>query len=89
MAVKAMNFKMDEAEILDMKNVASVFHMTVTDVIKEAVREYVDKMKNDPFYRLTANVEDASAEEIAEILEEIQGLSDDDLTISSARRFSV
>ena len=49
MAVKAMNFKMDEAEILDMKNVASVFHMTVTDVIKEAVREYVDKMKNDPF----------------------------------------
>ena len=89
MAVKAMNFKMDEAEILDMKNVASVFHMTVTDVIKEAVREYVDKMKNDPFYRLTANVEDASAEETAEILDEIKGLSDDDLTISSARRFSV
>ena len=88
MAVKAMNFKMDEAEILDMKNVASVFHMTVTDVIKEAVREYVDKMKNDPFYRLTANVEYASAEETAEILEEIKGLSDDDLTISSTRRFS-
>ena len=89
MAVKAMNFKMDEAEILEMKNVASVFHMTVTDVIKEAVREYVDKMKNDPFYRLTVNVEDASAEETAEILDEIKGLSDDDLTISSARRFSV
>ena len=89
MAVQAMNFKMDEAEILDMKNVASVFHMTVTDVIKEAVREYVDKMKNDPFYRLTVNVEDASAEETAEILDEIKGLSDDDLTISSARRFSV
>ena len=89
MAVKAMNFKMDETEILDMKNVASVFHMTVTDVIREAVREYVDKMKNDPFYRLTANVEDASDEETAEILEEIEGLSDDDLTIASTRRFSV
>ena len=89
MAAKALNFKMDEAEILDMKNVASVFHMTVTDVIKEAVREYVDKMKKDPFYRLTANVEDASAEETAEILEEIEGLSDDDLTIASTRQFSV
>ena len=89
MATKALNFKMDEAEILDMKNVASVFHMTVTDVIKEAVREYVDKMKKDPFYRLTANMEDASAEETAEILDAIEGLSDDDLTIASSRQFSV
>lgn len=87
MAVKALNFKMEEAEILDMKQVASVFNMTVTDVIKEAVKEYVDKMKQDPFYRLTANVQDASDEETAEILAEIDSLSDDDLSISSSKRF--
>ena len=89
MAVKALNFKMDETEILDMKKVASVFNMTVTDVVKEAVKEYLTKMKSDPFYRLTVNVEDASAEESAEILEEIEGLSDEDLVIASVRRFTV
>ena len=89
MAAKAINFKMEEADILDMKNVASVFNMTVTDVIKEAVREYVSKMKKDPFYRLTANVREASAEESAELLSELEKLSDDDLTIASSKQVTV
>ena len=89
MATRAMNFKMDETDILEMKQIASVFNMTVTDVIKEAVREYVGKMKNDPFYRLTANVQEASPEETAETLAIIDSLSDDDLAISSTERVSV
>ncbi|MBR2765656.1 MAG: hypothetical protein IKE03_06720 [Blautia sp.] len=89
MATKAMNFKMDEAEILDMKHVASVFNMSVTDLIKNAVKEYIAELKTDPFYRLTANVQDASDEESREILNEIEELSDDDLTIVSTKRFSV
>jgi len=89
MATKAMNFRMDETEIQDMRNVASVFHMTLTDYIKEAIKEYTKKKKEDPFYRLTANVEEASAEETTEILEEIEGLSNDDLTIATTRHFSV
>ena len=89
MATKAMNFKMDEAEILDMKHVASVFNMSVTDLIKNAVKEYIAELKADPFYRLTANVQDASDEESREILNEIEELSDDDLTIVSTKRFSV
>ena len=89
MATKAMNFKMDEAEILDMKQVARVFNMSVTDLIKNAVKEYLAELKNDPFYRLTVNVQDASDEETAEILTEIEGMTDDDLTITSTKRFSV
>jgi hypothetical protein len=89
MATRAMNFKMDEAEILDMKHVAGVFNMSVTDLIKNAVKEYIAELKNDPFYRLTANVQDASDEETEEILTEIEGLSDDDLTIASIKRFTV
>ena len=88
MAAKALNFKMDEAEINEMKYVASVYHMTVTDLIKEALSEYIEKMKSDPFYRLTANVEEADEEETAEILDAINSLDDDDLTIASSRRFS-
>ena len=62
MAKRAMNFKMEEADILDMKQVAGVFNMFVTDLIKNAVKEYLAELKNDPFYRLTANVQDASDE---------------------------
>lgn len=89
MTVRAVNFKMDDAEINDMKHVASVYHMTVTDLIKEAVSEYLERMKADPFYRLTACVEDADEEETAEVLDAINTLSDDDLMISSRKRFTL
>ena len=89
MATKALNFKMEEAEIQEMKDVASVFHMTLTELIKEATKDYVDRLKKDPFYRLPANVREASAEESAEILEQIDGLTDDDLSIASSERFTV
>ena len=89
MAIKALNFKMEESDILDMKQVAGVFHMSVTDLIKNAVKQYIAELKNDPFYRLTANVEAASEEETEEILAEIESLSDDDPTISSTKTFTV
>ncbi len=89
MATKAMNIKMDEGRLLEVKDVAAVFHMTITDVVNEALNEYLPKMKRDPFYRLTANVKEASAEESAEILSEIEMLTDDDLEISSAKKFTV
>ena len=89
MATKAMNFKMDEAEIQEMKQVAGVYHMTVTDLIKNAVKSYITELKDDPFYRLTAHVQEASAEESEEILSAVGELTDDDLTISSSRRFSL
>ena len=87
MATKALNFKLEESEIMDMKQVAAVFNMTVTDLIKEAIKEYKDKLKRDPFYQLTVNIQDASDEETAEILLEIDALSEDDLTITSSKRF--
>ena len=89
MASKALNFKLEENVIMDMKQVATVFNKTMTDVIKEAVTEYLDKMKQDPFYRLTIHVQDASEEESEEILSEIETLSDDDLTITTVRRFDI
>ena len=88
MASKALNFKMDEAEIQDMKQVAGVFNMSVTDLVKRAIQSYLADLKKDPFYRLTTNVEEASAEESEEILTEIENMSDDDLSISSVKHFS-
>ena len=89
MAMRPVNLKMEEAEIDDVMKVATDFQMTKTNVFKEVVREFSTKTKNDPFYRLTANVQDASEEETAETLTEIENLSDDDLSVSSVRRVSV
>ena len=47
MATKALNFKMDEAEILDMKEVAGIFNMSVTELVRNAVKEYLDELKKD------------------------------------------
>ena len=54
MAMKALNFKMEESEILAMKEAASVFNMSVTDLVRNGVREYIDELKKDPFYRLVS-----------------------------------
>ena len=89
MAVKALNFKMDENKISDMRHVASVYHMTITEFINEAISDYLHKMKSDPFYRLTSCVEDADEEETAEILDAVNDLDDDDLAIASSKRFTV
>lgn len=89
MAVKAMNIKLDENKILDVKSVASVFHMTMTEVITEALDEYLSKMKQDPFYKLTSNVQDASDEECAEVIDELNSLTDDDLLIEKTKTFNV
>ena len=89
MASKVMNFKMDEAEIIDMKKVAAIFNISVSDMIREAIKEHIGKLKKDPFYRLTANVEDATPEENDEILAAIDDLSEVDLEIVSSKEFHV
>ena len=89
MAVKALNFKMDEEEILTMKEVAQVFNMSVTDLVRNGVNQYIEELKKDPYYRLTVNVQDADEAETSEILTEIEGLSDEDLKISSTKAFSL
>ncbi|MBO7633115.1 MAG: hypothetical protein J6S72_01865 [Lachnospiraceae bacterium] len=85
MASKMVNFKMSEDEITEMKTVAGAFNMTSTDLIKNAIKAYLDTLKADPYYRLTNNVEEVSAEESEEILDMINSLNDDDLTISSTK----
>ncbi|MBP3232186.1 MAG: hypothetical protein J6M33_07885 [Anaerovibrio sp.] len=89
MASKVMNFKMDETEITDMKKVAAIFNISVSDMIREAIKEHIGKLKKDPFYRLTVNVEDATPEENEEILAAIDALAEDDLEIVSSKEFHV
>ncbi len=83
MAVEALSSE----EIADMKKTASVFRMSPADFVRNAVREYIDQKKQEPFYRLTANVEEASPEESAEILALIDSMTDDDWETVRVDRF--
>ena len=89
MAIKPVYLKMDETDVYDIKTVAGIYNMSMTDLIKNAVKEYLAELKSDPFYKLTTNIQEASVEESQEILDTINSLSDDDLTIASAKQFSV
>ena len=74
MAVQALS----PEEIADMKNTAAVFKMSAADFVRNAVREYTKQKKQEPFYRLTANIEEADPEESAEILALIDSMTEDD-----------
>ena len=89
MATKLLNIKMDESDIAEIKKVAGIYNITVTDLIKNAVTDYLVDLRNDPYYRLTVSVEEASDDEQKEILEEVRSLSPDDLSISSRKRLTV
>ena len=86
MALKAVNFKLDEAQIEEMKRVAAMLRMNYTDVVREAIAEYIDRMQKDPYYRLTAVVEEAGPEESSEILDAVNGMSDEDMKISRVEK---
>ena len=81
MSTKAVSLRLDEKQIYEIKSVAEVYNITFTEIIKEAVDEYLPKMKNDPLYRLTKNIEEVSEEENEILSEAINSLSDDDLDI--------
>lgn len=89
MALKAMNLKLEESRIFDVKSVASLFHKTITEVVNEALEEYLANIKKDPFYRLAANIKNASEGESKEILSQIEMLSNEDLQIARVSKFKV
>ena len=89
MAVKAINFKIDEAELAEIRQVSSVFNMTQTEIVKNAIRQYIAKLKKDPFYRLTSKVKYADQTETKEVLSQIDQMSDDDLEIVSTERYTI
>ncbi|MBQ9348286.1 MAG: ribbon-helix-helix protein, CopG family [Oscillibacter sp.] len=88
MAVKSMIFKLDELDIDALAEVAAACQMSFADAVKEAVREYIEKKRADPLYRLTANVKDADQEEAEEILAVIENMPEADRAVVSSQRFT-
>ena len=52
--------------------------MSVAGLLREAVREYIERRQKEEIFRKLENVEEASPEESAEILAMIENMTDDD-----------
>ena len=83
MATKSVNLRLENAQVLEIKKIAEAFQMSFTDVVRNALDEYLPKMERDPFYRLTANVREVSDKENEELAETIASLTDEDLQIEA------
>lgn len=81
MATKPVNLRLEDTQIFTIKKVAEVFHLTFTDVIREALDNYLPQKTGDPLYRLTANVETVSDEENEELSVALDRMTDEDLEI--------
>ena len=74
-------------EIADMKKTAAVFKMSPADFVRKAVREYIEQKKHEPYYRMTADIEEADPEETEELLALLDSMTDDDHEIVRADYF--
>ena len=88
MAPNNFSVKWDTLNSYWLKN-GAYLPVTVTESWNEAAQSKLAEMRNDPFYRLTENVEDASEEETEEVLDIISKLSADDLAVSSSEVIAV
>lgn len=85
MALKAVNFKLEEAQLDEIHMLSGVFNKSMTDIVREALAAYIRNAKRDPYYILSHAVEEADPEESDEVIREVNSLSEDDLAISSSR----
>lgn len=75
-----MSVKLDESIIDEIKKISSMFKISYSDFIRNAVQKELEEKKKDFIYRLS-EVEYCSQEEEKEILDSLSKLSKDDLTM--------
>ena len=90
MMTKALSFRVDDRDIAEIKQAASMYQMSVAGLLREAVREFIEnrktaKKKKEDFFKRLENIEEASPEESAEILAMIENMTDDDWETASVK----
>ncbi len=86
--MKTMSVKLDEKLISEIKKISSIFEISYSDFIRQAVEKEIEEKKKDFMYRMS-NVPYASQEEEEEIMAELSKLSDDDLQITKTESLKI
>ncbi len=78
--MKTMSVKFDDAVFSEIKKISSLFNITYSDFVRNAVEKAIEEKQQDFMYRMN-NVSYMAEEEETEIMEALAKLSDDDLQI--------
>lgn len=85
----SFNLRLDQELIDDIKKVSKIYDESMSELIREGIQMALEKRKNSIFYRLNSITEYVDEEEEAEILETLNSLTDDDLTIERSETVEV
>ncbi len=78
--MKTMSVKLDDNVFDEIKKISSIFNITYSDFIRNAVEQAIIEKQKDFMYRMN-NVSYATEEEEIEIMAALSTLSDEDLQI--------
>ncbi len=76
-----MSVKLEENIVHEIKKISSLFGISYSDFIRNAVEKAIEEKQKDFIYRMSS-VPYADEEEEKEIIQELSKLSDDDLKIA-------
>ena len=78
--IKTMSLKLDENLISDIKRISELFNMSSSEFVRNAIKKEIEEKKNDFIVRMS-NVPYCEEKEEKELIDMLNKLSDDDLTI--------
>ncbi|MGL5724527.1 hypothetical protein [Cetobacterium sp.] len=85
----SFNLRLDQELIDDIKKVSKIYDESMSELIREGIQMALEKRKNSIFYRLNSIAEYVDEEEEVSILEALNSLTDDDLTIERSETVEV
>lgn len=77
---KTMSLKLEEDLFLDIKKMSEIFNISCSEFIRNAIKKEINEKKSDFMVRMS-DVPYCDDEEEEELIEYLNSLSDDDLTI--------
>ena len=79
--MKAISLRLDEQTLQDIKKVSSIYNIPTSDLIRKGIKMILEAKKSEAYYRLTADIEEATQKETDEIIERLNKYNDDELEI--------
>lgn len=77
---KTMSLKLEEDLFLDIKKISEIFNISCSEFVRNAIKKEIDAKKSDFMVKMS-NVPYCDEEEEKELVELLNGLTDDDLKI--------
>ncbi len=86
--MRNMSVKFEDSVILELKKISSIFNISYSDFIRDAVKKAIEEKQSDFMYRMS-NVPYASEEEEKDIIMELSKVSNEDLKIVKTERIKL